>query len=139
FAYDFDVSHSATEALALLPEGVEEGETVRVAGRLVGLRDMGKSTFAHVADRTGRIQAYFRLNLLGEEVYSLLDLLDLGDWVGVEGPLFRTRTGETTIKVEGVKLLAKAIRPLPLGKEEVDPETGERRVYSGFADREARY
>src|SRR5690606_3268162 len=69
FAYDFDVSHSATEALALLPEGVEEGETVRVAGRLVGLRDMGKSTFAHVADRTGRIQAYFRLNLLGEEVY----------------------------------------------------------------------
>ena len=139
FAYEFDVSHSAGAALALLPEGVEEGETVRIAGRLVAVRDMGKSTFAHIADRTGRIQAYFRLNVLGEEVYSLLDLFDLGDWVGIEGPLFRTRTGEVTVRAEGVTLLAKAIRPLPLGKEEVDAETGERKVYSGFADREARY
>jgi lysyl-tRNA synthetase class 2 len=139
FGYEFDVTHTAAGALALLPDGVEEAETVRIAGRVVALRDMGKSTFAHLADRTGRIQAYFRVNDLGDEVYSLLGLLDLGDWIGVEGPLFRTRTGETTIKVGSVELLAKAIRPLPLGKEEVDADTGERRVYSGFADREARY
>ena len=139
FAYEFEKTHDAADAVLLLPDAVEEGETVRVAGRVVALRDMGKSTFAHVADRTGRIQVYFRVNVLGAERYSLLDLLDLGDWIGVAGPLFRTRTGEVTVKAEEVELLAKTVRPLPLGKEEVDPETGDRRVYSGFADREAKY
>jgi lysyl-tRNA synthetase class 2 len=139
YAYSFDRSHSAAEVVALLPDGVDEGESVRVAGRLVALRDMGKSTFAHLADRSGRIQLYFRINDLGPETYSLLELLDLGDWVGVEGPVFRTRTGEVTVRVERVEPLAKAVRPLPLGKEEQDPVTGERRVYSGLVDREARY
>jgi lysyl-tRNA synthetase, class II len=139
FSYRFDVTHSSQDALALLPEGVDESEPVRVAGRIVGLRDMGKSTFAHLSDRTGRIQIYLRIAVLGEERYGLLDLLDIGDWVGVEGPLFRTRTGEVTIRVESFELLAKAVRPLPLGKEEIDPETGERRVYSGLTDQEARY
>ncbi|HET8656792.1 MAG TPA: lysine--tRNA ligase [Longimicrobiaceae bacterium] len=139
FAYGFSVTHPTEEARGLLPEGAEEGETVRVAGRLVALRDMGKSTFAHVADRSGRIQLYFRLNDLGAETYGLLDLLDLGDWIGVEGPLFRTRTGEVTVRVRELRVLSKAVRPLPLGKEEVDEETGERRVHSGLADREARY
>jgi lysyl-tRNA synthetase, class II len=139
FGYGYPVTHSAKEALALLGEGEEESESVRVAGRLVGVRDMGKSTFAHLADRSGRIQIYLRLNTLGEERYRLLDLLDVGDWVGVEGPVFRTRTGELTVRVDGFELLSKSIRPLPLGKEEIDPETGERRVYSGMSDREARY
>ncbi len=139
YAYSFDRTHSATEAAAALPAGEEEGETVRVAGRLVAYRKMGKSSFGHIADRSGRIQAYFQINVLGPEGYETLDLLDLGDWIGVEGPLFRTRTGEVTVRVQRYELLAKAIRPLPLGKEEIDPETGERRVYSGFADREARY
>jgi lysyl-tRNA synthetase, class II len=139
YAYRFDPTHSTVEALALLPEGAEEGPSVRIAGRIVSNRRMGKSSFAHVADRSGRIQTYFQLNVLGEEGYRILDLLDLGDWIGVEGTLFRTRTGEVTIRVERFDLLAKTVRPLPLGKEEVDPETGERRVYSGFADRELRY
>jgi lysyl-tRNA synthetase, class II len=139
FGYGYPVTHTATEALGLLREGMDESEPIRVAGRLVGLRDMGKSTFAHLADRTGRIQIYLRLTELGEERYRLLDLLDIGDWVGVEGRVFRTRTGELTIRVQSYELLSKSIRPLPLGKEEVDPETGERRVYSGLSDREARY
>jgi lysyl-tRNA synthetase, class II len=139
FAYAFDRTHSAAQALQAVPDGAEESDPVRIAGRIVGKRDMGKSTFAHVADRTGRIQAYFRINTLGEESYSALDLLDLGDWIGVEGPVFRTRTGELTVRAERYTLLAKAVRPLPFGKEEIDPETGERHVYSGFADREARY
>ncbi len=139
YGYRFDPTHTAVEALALYTGETEEGPRVRLAGRIVGLRDMGKSTFAHLADRSGRIQVYFRLNVLGEESYSLLDLLDLGDWIGVEGPLFRTRTGEVSVRIEHLELLAKSLRPLPLGKEEVDLETGERRVYSGFADREARY
>ena len=139
FAYSFDVSHPAAEAAGLLPPEVEQGEVVRVAGRLVALRKMGKSTFAHLADRSGRIQLYFRLDELGTDRFELLDLLDLGDWVGAEGPLFRTRTGEVTVRVGRYELLAKTVRPLPFGKEEVDAETGERRVYSGFADREMRY
>jgi lysyl-tRNA synthetase class 2 len=112
---------------------------VRLAGRVVSKRDMGKSTFVHLADRTGRIQLYFRVNQLGAETYGLLDLIDLGDWIGVAGPLFRTRTGEVSVRVDEFALLAKSIRPLPMGKEEVDAETGERRVYSGFTDVEARY
>jgi lysyl-tRNA synthetase, class II len=139
YAYRFDTTHAAEDARALLSEGVEETDPVRIAGRIVALRDMGKSRFAHVADRTGRIQAYFRLNDLGEDGFRLLDLADLGDWIGVEGPVFRTRTGEVTVRATRWEMLAKAVRPLPLGKEEVDPETGERRVYSGFSDREARY
>jgi lysyl-tRNA synthetase, class II len=139
YAYAYEPTHSTAEALALFSDAAEETEGVRVAGRIVSLRDMGRSRFAHLADREGRLQVYFRLNILGEERYSLLDLLDLGDWVGVEGPLFRTRTGEITLRAEDFTVLAKAIRPLPLGKEEVDPVTGERRVYSGFSDLEARY
>jgi len=99
---------------------------------------MGKSTFVHLADRTGRIQLYLRVNDLAE-AYPLLDLIDLSDWLGAEGTLFRTRTGEVSLRVTSFSVLAKAIRPLPLGKEEIDPETGERRVYSGFSDVEARY
>jgi lysyl-tRNA synthetase class 2 len=110
-----------------------------VAGRIVGFREMGKSSFAHIADRSGRIQLYFRINDLGEEGYKRLSLLDLGDWIGVEGALFRTRTGEVTLRVASYELLAKTVRPLPLGKEEIDPASGERRVHSGFSDREARY
>ncbi|CAN5663792.1 lysine--tRNA ligase [soil metagenome] len=139
YAYGFDPTQSAVEALGLYTGEAEEGPSVRLAGRIVAMRDMGKSTFAHLADRAGKIQLYFRMNVLGEEDYSLLELLDLGDWVGVEGPLFRTRTGEVSVRVEQLSLLAKSLRPLPLGKEEIDPETGGRRVYSGLADREARY
>src|SRR5690606_29202952 len=75
YAYSFDPTHSAADALALAPEGAEEGEVVRVAGRIVSRRAMGKSTFAHIADRSGRIQLYFRLNDLGDESYGILDLL----------------------------------------------------------------
>jgi lysyl-tRNA synthetase, class II len=139
YAYRFDPTHSTLGARALYTEEVEESPPIRLAGRIVSWRDMGRSRFAHLADREGRIQVYFRLNVLGEEQYAMLDLLDLGDWIGIEGPVFRTRTGEITVRVDRYWLLAKAVRPLPLGKEEIDPETGERRVYSGFSDREARY
>jgi lysyl-tRNA synthetase class 2 len=148
YGYSFDPTHSAADALARFAaweagkgEGEAEGpeEVVRLAGRVVSRRTMGKASFAHLADRTGRIQLYARLNDVGQDAYDLLDLIDLGDWVGAEGTLFRTRTGEVSLRVRTFQLLAKSVRPLPLGKEEVDPETGERRVYSGFADVQARY
>jgi lysyl-tRNA synthetase class 2 len=137
FAYSFDPTHDTIHALRALPEGVEQGDVVRVAGRLVAWRPHGKTVFGHLADQWSRIQLYFRRDDLGDEVFKLVDLLDLGDVVGVSGPLFRTRTGETTIRVDSVTLLAKSLRPLPFGKEErVD---GVLVRHSGFADPEQRY
>ena len=119
FAYSFDRTHSAAEVLAAAPEGTEEGPVVSVAGRLVAWRGHGKTIFAHLADLSGRIQLYFRRDHLGDAAFALLEQLDIGDLVGVAGPVFRTRTGETTVKADSVTLLAKSLRPLPLGKEEV--------------------
>jgi lysyl-tRNA synthetase class 2 len=117
FAYAYARTHTAAEALALAAEG--DGPEVRVAGRIVAWRGHGKTVFAHLADLSGRIQLYFRRDHLGEDVFALLEQLDIGDVIGVAGPLFKTRTGETTVKANEVTLLAKSLRPLPFGKEEV--------------------
>ncbi len=140
FAYRFDRTGTARAAL----EGFREGDatTHRLAGRLVALRPHGKSTFGHLADRSGKIQLYFKRDTLGDAVYELVGLLDLGDFVGVEGPLFRTKTGEVTLRVDHVTLLAKSLRPLPLGKEDAsgvrhgelsDPELRARQRYADLA------
>ena len=137
YAYSWDSTHDLSGALAARA-GEGEGPNVRVAGRIESLRDMGKSAFLHLSDRSGRLQAYLRRQDLAEADVQLLELLDLGDWIGVEGPLFETRTGEITVRVEGLRLLSKSLRPLPFGKVEVD-ESGDRIVHSGFADTESRY
>ena len=148
FAYSYEVTRYAAPSVAGFEEnedggGEEEEEggaaSGRWAGRMVGFRSHGKSAFADLEDHTGRVQVYFRRNVLGEDLYSLLDLLDLGDWIGVEGPLFRTRMGQVTIQAEDFRLLSKSLRPLPLGKVEVDAESGKTVTHSGFADRESRY
>ncbi|NNK49701.1 MAG: lysine--tRNA ligase [Gemmatimonadetes bacterium] len=137
YSYSFDPTDDLTSALGRY-EDDSEGIRVRVAGRLESLRDMGKSAFAHLGDRSGRLQVYFRQDDLSELDREIRKLLDLGDWIGVEGELFRTRTGEVTIRVESLELLAKSMRPLPLGKTEVTDD-GESVVHSGFADVESRY
>jgi lysyl-tRNA synthetase class 2 len=137
FAYGFDPTHDAAGALRALPDGVEEGPAVRVAGRIVAWRPHGKTVFGHIGDQWSRIQLYFRRDDLGEDAFRLVDLLDIGDVIGVSGPLFRTRTGETTIRVVEAQLLAKSLRPLPFGKEE--RQDGALVRHSGFADPEQRY
>ncbi len=147
FAYNFDPTHDSARAVELFTDAEEAGSLpedgatghVRVGGRIISWRSHGKSAFAHIEDAAGQIQLYFRLNVLGEESFANLDLLDLGDWLGVEGPVFRTRMGEVTIRVESWTLLSKSLRPLPFGKVETDEETGERTVHSGFADTASRY
>jgi lysyl-tRNA synthetase class 2 len=147
WAWGYDVTHgtaaagAAFEACETASDGAsaEPGETVRLAGRITSLRSHGKALFADLADREGRLQLYFRAQDLGPEAFELAGLLDLGDWIGVEGRVFRTRMGEVTLKVGEFELLAKSLRPLPLGKEEVDPESGGRRIHGGFADVEQRY
>ncbi len=140
FAYSYQRTHLAAEALAELADtqtGDELGPVVRLAGRTVAWRAHGKTAFAHLADPSGRIQLYFRRDELGDELFSILELLDIGDILGVEGPLFRTRTGEITIRVRSFELLAKSLRPLPLGKEEI--VDGQVVRHSGFSDPEQRY
>ncbi len=112
-------THTAAEALAAFqdapsPQDPSEGMRVVVAGRLVSVRVMGRSTFAHVADGTGQIQIYLRRDTLGEENYDLFrHQIDIGDFVQAEGALMSTRTGEITVNVERWSLLAKTLRPLP--------------------------
>jgi lysyl-tRNA synthetase class 2 len=119
FAYRFERTHTAAAATAGYRDTDGTGDAVRVAGRIVAWRTHRKTTFAHLGDESGRIQLYFKQDVLGDAAYAALSLFDLGDVVGASGPLFRTRTGEVTVRVESVSMLAKSLRPLPFGKEEV--------------------
>jgi len=131
YAYRFEPTHHAAEILgwgeAVTPE---PGTRVRVAGRAMSLRGHGRAGFAHLLDGSGRIQLYFRADGMGEG-FRRYELLDVGDWIGVEGPVFRTRTGEITVRAEGLELLAKSIRPLPEKWHGLrDPETRFRQRYA---------
>ncbi len=129
-------THTTAEAVAALEGASPEaaGPTVTVVGRLVSIRIMGKSSFAHIQDGSGRIQLYLRFDVLGEGVYEMFRRdLDLGDFVQARGDLFATRTGEASVRVQDLRLLGKALRPLPAVKE----KDGE--IYHAFADKEQRY
>jgi len=107
-------THAILDARELFDQGkVAEDSVVSLAGRVVAQRGMGKASFIDLRDGSGRIQAYFRRDDLGQERYELLENLDIGDFVGVSGTLFRTRSGEITVKVSDFTLLAKSLEPLP--------------------------
>jgi lysyl-tRNA synthetase class 2 len=132
-------THTIAEATAAYQSGDEcEEVKVAVAGRLVSIRIMGKSSFAHIEDGSGKIQLFIRVNEVGEHSYELFRKgFDLGDFVSAKGAMMRTRTGEISVRVQELHLLAKAISPLPVVKEqEVD---GQVVRYSAFSDVEARY
>jgi lysyl-tRNA synthetase class 2 len=128
---DFKPTDSASEIVARYGEASDEDlsaapRDIRIAGRIMAIRRMGKASFFHLQDRRGRLQVYVQQNKLGEEGYALFRSLDLGDIVGVSGRLFRTRTKELTLDADGLRLLAKCLRPLP-------------EKWHGLADIEARY
>ena len=102
-----------TGSLAEIRAGFAEGRAVRIAGRLVAVREMGKSIFAHVQDGTDKFQIYVQKNALGDEAFAAFRALDLGDFLGADGELFTTRTGEPSVKVLRWELLSKALHPLP--------------------------
>jgi lysyl-tRNA synthetase class 2 len=129
---------SAAPAAELQLRFTELEGTPQVArGRIVALRAHGKTTFLHLEDASGRIQAYVKRDDVGPERYALLSQLDIGDFLAVEGTLFRTKTGEVTVHARSFRLLAKALRPPPLAKEEV--VDGRRVAHGGLADKELRY
>lgn len=100
--------------------------TTSIAGRIMAIRDFGKASFIQIQDRTGKLQAYVKKDILGEEDFNIFKLCDTGDIVAVEGPLFRTRTNELTIEATKLRLLAKGLHPLP-------------EKWHGLTDVEARY
>ncbi|MET0501398.1 MAG: lysine--tRNA ligase [Candidatus Binatia bacterium] len=128
---DFCPTATTTEVVAKFGDlsGTEltaAAESPSLAGRIMGIRRMGKASFFHIQDRGGRFQVYVRKDRLGEPGYALFQSMDVGDIVGVWGQLFRTKTGELTMEAEGIRLLTKCLRPLP-------------EKWHGLADVEARY
>ena len=113
----FGVTHLAAdlhrEYAGLSEEGDAGAPQVSIAGRLMSVRGHGKATFAHLQDGSGRIQIYIVRDTVGPEAYDLCKKLDVGDYLGVEGQLFRTRTGELTVRAGTVQFLSKSLRPLP--------------------------
>jgi lysyl-tRNA synthetase, class II len=109
--YVYDVSHYSTG----IKDDFEnlEGKNVSIAGRIMNVRGMGKASFCDIQDMPGRIQAYVRLDVIGEEAYEDFKGYDIGDIIGIEGIVFKTRMGEISVKAHSVVLLAKALRPLP--------------------------
>jgi lysyl-tRNA synthetase class 2 len=137
YSYRYARTHLAAEAAALYADAMgEDGPMVAVAGRIAALRVQGKTMFAHLEDPSGRIQLYLRQDALGAG-WETAQLVDLDDYVGVTGTLFRTRTGEITVRALVLELLAKSLRPLPRGKVR-QTEAGTE-SWGGLSDPEIRY
>ena len=125
-ANPFGGAYETSGTIAEVREKFAEGVSLRAAGRITAHRDMGKSHFVDLRDSTGRIQVYIHAKEVGDELIDLFKLVDLGDFIGVEGSCFLTKTGEPTLKVHTLQILGKALRPLP-------------EKWHGLQDVEARY
>ncbi len=126
FPHHFSRTHLSRDVLSDAGRLTASGEIARLAGRLMSRRGHGKTCFGHIMDATDKIQIYLRRDELGEDAFDTFGLLDVGDIIGLWGPVFQTRTGETTIHVQGFTLLAKALRDLP-------------EKWHGLRDKELRY
>lgn len=125
-ANPFGHAYETSGTIAEVREKFSDGATLRAAGRITAHRDMGKSHFVDLRDSTGRIQVYIHAKDVGADMIEMFKLVDLGDFIGVEGTCFLTKTGEATLKVQKLELLGKSLRPLP-------------EKWHGLQDVEARY
>jgi lysyl-tRNA synthetase, class II len=135
FAYSYDVENYSQQIIDNFEE--LDQKDVKISGRIMAIRRMGKASFTHIQDKEGRIQIYLRKDEIGEE-YDAFKLIDIGDIIGVTGYVFKTRTGETSVHVKSMKLLSKSMRPIPIAKETEDEE-GNKVIHDQFADKELRY
>jgi lysyl-tRNA synthetase class 2 len=126
YPYSFKRTHLSSEIIHNFQE-LEAGETeVKIAGRMISLRLHGKSLFAHLKDGAGKIQIYVKSSEVGKDKFELFDLFDIGDFIGVTGKVFKTKTGEITVRVTDFCILCKSLRPLP-------------EKWHGLQDKELRY
>jgi lysyl-tRNA synthetase class 2 len=128
---DFRVTHTSGDLHETFDSLSDEElksveETFRLAGRIMAIRDFGKASFIQIQDRKGRIQAYLQKDMIGDATFQLFKTLDIGDFIGLEGKIFRTKTRELTLQVQSFRLLVKSLRPLP-------------EKWHGLTDIEARY
>ncbi|MFQ6617270.1 MAG: lysine--tRNA ligase [Fidelibacterota bacterium] len=137
FPYKFNRTHSNLQIKKDFHDLKEGHVPVSVAGRITSIRIMGRASFANIQDSSDKIQIYIKSDDVGEQLYNLFKLLDIGDIIGVKGTVFQTRTGEITVKADRLVLLSKNLRPLPVVKEKM--ESGEKVVYDQFSDVEQRY
>ena len=144
----WDATHRAAQILDAYDDDAHDPEAegtepirVRVAGRMLTKRVMGKAAFFHLADESGQIQIYVKRDNLPEGFYNTVfkRLLDTGDWLGIEGTVFRTRMGEVSVEADRLVLLSKSLKPLPVEKTVTDEETGETRTFNEVSDPEFRY
>ena len=113
FGHRFLFTHRAADIAAQFDELSEKETEVTMAGRVMAIRGHGKTCFMDMQDKTGRIQVYVRKDVIGEENYALIKLMDIGDTVGITGTAFRTHMGELSIKAASIEMLSKSLRPLP--------------------------
>ncbi len=142
YPHEFETDHNTKqirESSELLEGDDSTRKRVRIAGRIMTRRIMGKAAFFNLQDQSGSIQVYIRRDDVGVDIYNTLfkRLIDIGDIVGVEGFVFRTRTGEITVHAEAFTLLTKSLHPMPVAKEV--EEEGKKVIYDAFADKEHRY
>ena len=126
FGHAYDWTHHTKEIQDNVEQMEADGTIVKVAGRLTAIRGHGKTCFMDLLDKTGKVQVYARKDEMGEDAYSVVKLLDIGDIVGVEGPVFKTHMGEPSIRVQKLEFLSKALKPLP-------------EKWHGLKDKEIRY
>ena len=118
FPNNFKISHTSKDILETFGSLSDEElksvrETFCLAGRILAIRSFGKASFIHIQDRKGKIQAYSQKDIIGDQAYQLFKTLDIGDFVGLEGSIFRTKTRELTLQIQRFQLLVKSLRPLP--------------------------
>jgi lysyl-tRNA synthetase class 2 len=136
YPHGFERNTSAKEILDTYKDDQPQW-IVAVAGRIMSIRRMGKASFCHIQDMTGRIQSYMKKDDLGD-AYDHFKLMDIGDIIGIEGFVFRTKMGEVSIHAQKFVLLSKSLRPLPVVKEKTD-EQGNKVTFDPFSDKELRY
>lgn len=113
FGANWDQEQTSAQAIGLYDEQTDSSPVVSVAGRILVFRAMGKASFVKIQDRAGQIQLYFKSEEIGEDAYEAFKKLDIGDIIGAKGKLFKTKTGEITVKVSEYRLVSKSLRPLP--------------------------
>ena len=113
FGHRFVWTHHASDIAAQFEDLSANETVVKLAGRIMAIRGHGKTCFMDLHDKTGRMQIYVRKDVVGEEKYALIKMLDIGDILGVEGTVFRTHMGELSVKAQALEILSKALRPLP--------------------------
>ncbi len=137
YPYSFQNSHNLSELFADADSLVEDHSEVSISGRLMALRGKGKAVFANIQAQHQRLQIYIRKDEVGEASFEVFGMCDIGDYLGLQGTMMYTKTGELTLRVKSLLLLTKSIRPMPVPK--VQEKDGEKIIHDELRDREFRY